>query len=134
MTEKKADDNTFKDEVVIHEVGGESSYSSLIKTNYSDWALMMKVKLKAWALWSVIEDDDTDQEEEMITFDALCGVVPPEMVSVIVRKDTTKEASDTIATMRVDNNRVKKSMAQQLCQSSTSPTSTTVRPSRTRAT
>jgi hypothetical protein len=53
MTGKKADNNTFKDEViqrVIHEVGGESSYSFLIKTNYSDWALMMKVKLKARAL------------------------------------------------------------------------------------
>jgi hypothetical protein len=31
---------------VIREVGGGSSYPTLTKTNYSDWALLMKVKLK----------------------------------------------------------------------------------------
>jgi hypothetical protein len=31
--------------MVICEVGGWSSYPVLIKTNYSDWALLMKVKL-----------------------------------------------------------------------------------------
>jgi hypothetical protein len=46
---------------VIHEVGGGSSYPTLMKTNYSDWALLMKVKLKARALWSVIEDNGADQ-------------------------------------------------------------------------
>jgi hypothetical protein len=46
---------------VIREVGGGSSYPTLMKTNYSDWALLMKVKLKARALWSVIEDNGADQ-------------------------------------------------------------------------
>jgi hypothetical protein len=52
---KRSDDDgdTSKDGVVIqrviHEVGGRSSYPVLTKTNYSDWALLMKVKLKAWA-------------------------------------------------------------------------------------
>lgn len=32
---------------VIREVGGRTSYPVLTKTNYSDWALLMKVKLKA---------------------------------------------------------------------------------------
>jgi hypothetical protein len=45
------DDNTSKDRVVIQrvirEVGSRSSYLALTKTNYSDWALLMKVKLKA---------------------------------------------------------------------------------------
>jgi hypothetical protein len=48
------DDNTSKDRVVIqmviHEVGGRSSYPALTKTNYFDWALLMKVKLKVRAL------------------------------------------------------------------------------------
>jgi hypothetical protein len=51
---RSGDDDTFKDEVVIqrviHEVGSGSSYPTLTKTNYSDWALLMKVKLKAQAL------------------------------------------------------------------------------------
>jgi hypothetical protein len=48
------DNDTSKDGVVIqrviHEVGSGSSYPALTKTNYSDWALLMKVKLKARAL------------------------------------------------------------------------------------
>jgi hypothetical protein len=47
-------DDSSKDGVVIqrviHEVGGGSSYPALTKTNYSDWVLLMKVKLKARAL------------------------------------------------------------------------------------
>jgi hypothetical protein len=35
---------------VIREVRGGSSYLALIKTNYSDWALLIKVKLKTQAL------------------------------------------------------------------------------------
>jgi hypothetical protein len=60
MVGKKADNNTSKDGViiqrVIHEVGGGSSNPTLTKINYSNWTLLMMVKLKARALWSVIED------------------------------------------------------------------------------
>jgi hypothetical protein len=49
MTGKKADD-TFKGRVVIQrmirEVGGGTSYLALTKTNYSDSALLMKLKLR----------------------------------------------------------------------------------------
>jgi hypothetical protein len=69
----KADD-TSKARVmiqrVIHEVGGGTSYPTLTKTNYSDWALLMKVKLKARALWSVIEDGIANQQEKMMGIDA----------------------------------------------------------------
>jgi hypothetical protein len=53
MTRKKAD-NTSKDggmiQRVICEVGDGTSYHALTKTNYSDWVLLMKMKLKVWAL------------------------------------------------------------------------------------
>jgi hypothetical protein len=116
---KRSDDNdTSKDGVVIqrviHEVGGGSSYPALTKTNYFDWALLMNVKLKERALWSVIEGGGADQQEEMMALDALCGVVPPEMAPTIAKKETTKEAWDAIATMRVGDNHVKKVMTQQL--------------------
>jgi hypothetical protein len=111
MTEKK-DDDTSKDGVmvqrVIHEVGGRTSYSALIKANYFDWVLLMKVKSKARALWSVIEDDIAGQQEEMMALDALCDTVPPKMVPTIIKKDTTNEVWDAIATMRVGDDRVKK--------------------------
>jgi hypothetical protein len=96
MAGKKADNNTSKDGViiqrVIHEVGGGSSNSTLTKINYSDWTLLMMVKLKARALWSVIEDGGANQQEEMMALDTLCDTVPPEMVPIITKKETSKEA------------------------------------------
>jgi hypothetical protein len=35
----------------------------------------MKVKLKARALWSVIENGGANQQEEMMALDALCDAV-----------------------------------------------------------
>jgi hypothetical protein len=62
---RSVDDDTSKYgvviQMVIREVGSGSSYPALTKTNYSDWALLMKVKLKAWTLWSVIENGRADQ-------------------------------------------------------------------------
>lgn len=51
-----------------------------------------------------------------MALDALCGAVPPEMVPSIAKKETAKEAWDAIVTMRVSNDRVKKSAAEQLHQ------------------
>jgi hypothetical protein len=50
----------------------------------------------------------------MMALDVLCGTVPPEMMSMIAKKETVKGAWDAIATMRVGDDRVKKVMAQQL--------------------
>lgn len=99
---------------VIREVGGGTSYPALTKTNYSDWALLMKVKLRARALWNVIENGGADAQEEAMALDVLCGAVPPEMVPTLAKKETAKEAWDAIATMRVGDDRVKKATAQQL--------------------
>jgi hypothetical protein len=51
----------------------------------------------------------------MMALDALCGVVPPEMV-LMITKERAKEAWDAITTMRVSDDRMKKATAQQLCQ------------------
>jgi hypothetical protein len=50
-----------------------------------------------------------------MVLDALCGVVPPEMVLIITKKEMAKEVWDAIATMRVSDNFMKKAMTQQLC-------------------
>jgi hypothetical protein len=73
----------------------------------------MNVKLKVRALWSVIENGGGDQQEKMIALDALCGAVPPEMVSTIAKKETAKEVWDAITTMRVGDVCVKKTTSQQ---------------------
>jgi hypothetical protein len=109
---RTSDEDTSKDRVVIQrvicEVGSGRSYPALTKNNYSNWAVLMKVKLKARALWSVIEDGGTDQQEEMMVLDALCVAVPPEMMLAIAKMETAKEAWDAIATKRISDDRMKK--------------------------
>jgi hypothetical protein len=65
------------------------------------------------AIWSVIENGSADQQEEMMALDALCGVIPPEMVPTIVKKEMSKEAWDTIVIMRIGDDCVKKATSQQ---------------------
>jgi hypothetical protein len=52
----------------------------------------------------------------MMALDALCAAILPEMVLTIAKKDTAKESWDTIATMRVGDDHMKKVMTQQLRQ------------------
>jgi hypothetical protein len=96
---------------VVREVSSEISYPVLTKTNYSDWALLMMVKLKGRALWNVVEKGGTDIQEEMMSLDALCSAVPLEMIPSIAKMETAKEAWDAIAMMRIGDDRVKKSTA-----------------------
>ena len=97
---------------VIREVGGGSSCPTLTKTNYSDWALLMKVKLKARGLWSAVDPGGGDAQEDMMALELLSGSIPPEMVSAVASKETAKEAWATIKTMRVGDDRVRASTAQ----------------------
>jgi hypothetical protein len=96
----------------VREVSGGISYLVLTSTNYLDWALLMMVKLKTRALWSAVEKGGVDMQEDMMALDVLCTTVPLEMVASIAKMETSKEAWDTIATMRVRDDQVKKSTAQ----------------------
>jgi hypothetical protein len=89
---------------VICEVGGGSSYPTLTKTNYSDWVLLMKVKLKGRGLWSAVESGGGDHQEDMMALDVLSSAVPPEMVSAVASKNMVK-------TMRVGDDRVRAAAA-----------------------
>jgi hypothetical protein len=99
---------------VIREVGGGGSYPTLTKTNYLDWALLMKVKLKARGLWAAVEKGGGDLQEDMMALDVLSSAVPTEMVSVVASRDSAKEMLDAIKAMWVGDDRVKASTVQQL--------------------
>ena len=99
---------------VIREVSAGTVFPMLTKTNYSGWALLMKVKLKARLLWTAIEKGGVKPHEDMQALNALCSAVPPEMWPVIADKETAKEAWEAIATMRIGDDRVKKTSAQNL--------------------
>jgi hypothetical protein len=50
----------------------------------------------------------------MLALDALSSAVPPEMVSAVASRDSTKEAREAIRVMRVSDDRVRASTTQQL--------------------
>jgi hypothetical protein len=93
---------------VIREVGGKTTLPVLTKNNYIEWAMLMKVKLKARRLWVAVKKGEPDPQEDMMALDTLVSTVPQEMVVTVAEKKTTKEAWDAIATMRVGDDRVKK--------------------------
>jgi hypothetical protein len=47
----------------------------------------------------------------MMVLDELCSTVPSEIVLMIAKKETANEVWDTIATMRLGDDRMKKAMA-----------------------
>jgi hypothetical protein len=99
---------------VIREVGGVGSYPTLTKMNYSDWALLMKVKLKARRLWATVEKGGGGLQEDMTALDVLSSAVPVEIVYAVASRDSAKEAWDAIKAMRFGDDCVKSSTVQQL--------------------
>jgi hypothetical protein len=79
--------------VVERSTGGPTNYPTLTKTNYNDWALLMKIKLQSRNLWSAIEPgDDVKLQEDRMALDAICSAVPPEMIPTLAVKPSAKEA------------------------------------------
>jgi hypothetical protein len=93
---------------------GPVNYPLLSKTNYNDWALLMKIKLEARLLWAVVDPDDVDFQVDRMALDAICSAVPPEMISTLTTKTSAKEAWESIKTMRIGADRVRKASAQKL--------------------
>jgi hypothetical protein len=93
-------------------LAGLVNYPPLTKINYNDWALLMKIKLQARLLWVAVASDDVQVEH--MDLDAICSVVPPEMISTLTTKPSVKEAWESIKTMRIDVDRVHKASAQKL--------------------
>lgn len=101
-------------ERVVRETAGSGKWPQLTKTNYDSWSLLMKLKLQARCLWDVIEEDDADFQDDRSVLEAICSAVPEEMVPTLATKATAKEAWEAIRTMRIGDDRVRKSTAQNL--------------------
>uniref|UniRef100_A0A8R7TXP5 Retrovirus-related Pol polyprotein from transposon TNT 1-94 n=1 Tax=Triticum urartu TaxID=4572 RepID=A0A8R7TXP5_TRIUA len=79
----------------------------------------MKVILQARGLWTVIEigpcpDDDADYRDDRLALEAILRSVPREMLATLAVKETAKEAWNSIKTIRLGVDRVRKAKAQSL--------------------
>ena len=94
----------------VREVSG-TSWPTMTRTNYGEWAVTMKVKLRARRLWNAIDKGTDNEEYDMSTLKAILAVVPAEYSEPLGVKSSTKEAWEAIAAMRVGSDRAKKATA-----------------------
>jgi hypothetical protein len=101
-------------ERVIRETGSSGHWPQLTKTNYNEWALLMKLKLQARHLWDVVDTGDGEYHDDRTALEAICSAVPTEMVSTLAVKDSAKGAWEAIKTLRIGDARRRKATAQNL--------------------
>lgn len=75
----------------VKEVGG-AGWPMLTKTNYGAWSAMMHVMLKARHLWNAVNLHDADEDDDQMALEAICKVVPTEMVEAITNKTSARVA------------------------------------------
>jgi hypothetical protein len=90
------------------------NYPLLTKTNYNQWALLMRIKLEARDLWAVVDPGGAEFQVDQIALDAICTMVPTEMITMLVTKDTAMEAWESFKTMRIGDDRVRMASAQKV--------------------
>jgi hypothetical protein len=100
---------------VVREIGiGPANWPLLTKTNYTEWALIMKIKLQARNLWEAIEPGDVTLQEDRMTLDAITSAVPQEMLASLAVKVTAAEAWEVVKSLRIGNEAVRNARAQRL--------------------
>jgi hypothetical protein len=99
-------------ERVVRENPGSMQFPTLTRTNYAEWAMVMRVKLQAARLWDVIEFGADDDQDDRAALSALLTAVPPELVRTLGMKDCAKTAWETLKTMRLGSERIREAKAQ----------------------
>ncbi|CAO2204866.1 unnamed protein product [Urochloa humidicola] len=99
---------------VVREIGGAANWPMLTKTNYTQWALLMKLKMKARHLWEAIEPGGVAPHEDCMALEAIASAVPSEMVASLAGKATALEAWNAVKERRVGSEQVQKTEVQHL--------------------
>ena len=99
----------------VQEVSG-TSWPTLTRTNYGEWSVTMKVKLRARWLWNAVDSGTDNEGDDMPVLEAILAAVPAEYREPLGAKSSAKEAWEAIAAMRVGSNHAKKATAQLLKQ------------------
>ena len=83
----------------VREVSG-TTWPTLTRTNYGEWSVTMKVKLRARRLWNAVDKGTDVEEDDMSALEAILAVVPVEYREPLGVKNSAKEAWKAIAVMR----------------------------------
>ena len=91
----------------MQEVSG-TSWLPLTRTNYGEWSVTMKVKLRAQWLWNAVDKGTDNEEDDMLALEAILAAVLAEYREPLGAKSSAKEAWEAIAAMRVGSDRAKR--------------------------
>jgi hypothetical protein len=62
-----------------------------------------------------VDPGGTEFQIDGLALDAICSVVPPEMITTLTTKDSASEAWESIKMMRIGDDRIRKANAQRVC-------------------
>jgi hypothetical protein len=100
---------------VVRKIGVRpANWPLLTKTNYTEWALIMKIKLQARNLWEAIEPGDVTLQENRMVLDAITSAVPQEMLASLAVKAIAAEAWEAVRSLRIGSEAVRNARAQRL--------------------
>lgn len=99
-------------EVVKGKEGSLSlNYSMLSKTNYTAWALKMKIFMQAHGIWEAVEPTDPkatiEEKMDKVAKAAIFQAIPEDRLLSLAEKKTEKETWMAIKTMCLGAERVK---------------------------
>jgi hypothetical protein len=101
-------------QAIIRDVGPDGGWPTLTKTNYVEWATVMRVRLQVWHMWETVRYGDVDYYKNRRALDALIAAVPSKMQFLLSKKQTAKEAWDAIAAALIGSDRARKTTLQAL--------------------
>jgi hypothetical protein len=71
---------------VSERVAPAENFPVLTKTNYYDWAALMRVMLQARGMWDTVIVGMADFTEDRLALEVIAKVVPPELMGSIASK------------------------------------------------
>jgi hypothetical protein len=99
----------------VREIGvGPANWPLLTKTNYTEWALIMKIKLQVRNLWEAIEPGDVTLQEDRMALDTITSAVLQEMLASLVVKAIVAEAWEAVRSLRIGSEAVQNVRARRL--------------------
>ena len=104
--------------LVIHrvtkEISSSGAFPMLTKSNYHDWAALIRVMLQARGLWLAVSVGTDDYTEDRMALEVITKAVPPELMGTIASKASAKIAWDSLQLRNVGADRVRKARASTL--------------------
>jgi hypothetical protein len=79
-------------QAIVRDVDPDGEWPTLTKTNYVEWAAVVRVRLQVRHMWEAVRYGDVNYYEDRWMLDALIAAVPSEMQFSLSKKRTAKEA------------------------------------------